>query len=309
MDDQMFTTVPFGQSAAGLYDAGLRLDGRMSAAALAPQIARLAAVDSECLEQLRREALGVRGNWTAEYGEYQSGGWWTTSLMNESGDPDDVLIRDCEPVATTLLQRMRHTHRFLEGLGLRCMWARLARLNANAFLWEHIDYGELRPAERCRLHVPLSTNASAYMTVGSYRIHLRPGWIWRLEPTYRHGACNLYGPDRIHLIIDCYMDEELHGRAADAVLEGEDIQPLPAGTAPELGRHAAAARQLLSLGYPQSAEKHLLRLFYLYSLPPGWVYDMIAAQYQSAGSAEAADSWRRKKNTLLGIRHDAPGNG
>jgi hypothetical protein len=143
------------------------------------------------------------------------------------------------------------------------------------------------------------------MAVGGCKIHLHPGWIWRLEPTHQHGACNLYGPDRIHLIIDCYVDEGLRSRADDAVLEGEDIEPLSAITGPEIDRHAAIARQLISLGYPQSAEKHLLRLFYFYSLPPGQVYDMIAAQYHSAGSLDTAESWRRRKDTLLGASHDA----
>ena len=100
-------------------------------------------------------------------------------------------------------------------------------------------------------------------------------------------------------------DEGLHGRADHAVLEDEDIEPLPAATAPELDHHAAAARRLISLGYPQSAEKYLLRLFYLYSLPPGFVYDMIAAQYQSVGSPDAAESWRRRKAILLGVSQDA----
>lgn len=182
------------------------------------------------------------------------------------------------------------------------MWVRLASLSANAFLWEHTDYTELRPAERCRLHVPLATNTSAYMIVGGCKVHLRPGWIWRLEPTHQHGACNLYGPDRIHLIIDCYIDEDLRARSDAAVLGSEDIEPLPPGTAPELDHHAATARQLISLGYPQSAEKHLLRLFYLYSLQPGYVYDMVAAQYHSAGSPHTAESWRRRKGTLLGVQ-------
>lgn len=118
------------------------------------QVARLGKLDPGMLDRLRHEALTVPSEWVAEYGQYQSGEWWTLSLLNDSGVPTDVIIQDCDPVETTLLRRMPVTRKFLSSLGLRYMWARLARLGSNSFLWEHRDYGELSESERHRLHVP-----------------------------------------------------------------------------------------------------------------------------------------------------------
>jgi hypothetical protein len=269
---------------------------------LAPYIARLAPVDEEQVHLLAREATSLPGDWIAEYGEYQSGNWWTTSLMNESGDPGDVTIRDCDPVPTSALRHMHHTHRFLENLGLRYMSVRLARLDANGFLWEHTDYADLRLVGRRRLHIPLATNPSAYMVIDDYKIRLRQGWIWRLDPTMRHGACNLYGPGRIHLIIDCYTGESLDILSHGAALSPADVTPLPACGTHDLERHAAAARRLMRLGYQEIAEKYLLRLFYRYSLPPGHAYDMIAAQYRDSGALAEGDAWESRKAVLLGAR-------
>jgi hypothetical protein len=67
------------------------------------QVARVGQIDHDVLEKVRHEVLTATVPWAAEYSEYQSGGWWTASLMSENGAEDDVAIRDCEPVPTPLL--------------------------------------------------------------------------------------------------------------------------------------------------------------------------------------------------------------
>jgi hypothetical protein len=264
------------------------------------QIARVARIDASQVERLRHEALTIPRGWIAEYGDYQSGGWWTLSLLNETGRPEDVVIRDCTPVATTLLRLMPHTQRLLDGLHLRVMWARLARLAANSFLWAHTDYDELASVERYRLHVPLSTNSSAYLTMGGAKVQLRTGCIWRLTPSFQHGVCNLFGPDRIHLIIDCYADENFRRLAANAELAEDEVEPLPKLTERERERHLSVARRLLELDYVHAAETSLLRLFYSHRLEDGDVYGLIVRLYESAGRSATAEGWRRKQRMLLG---------
>lgn len=269
--------------------------------ALLQQIARLDRLDPGLLERLRHEALTVPCEWVAEYGQYQSGGWWTLSLLNDTGIPTDVTIKDCDPVETTLVQRMPATRKFLSSLGLRYMWVRLARLGPNSFLWEHRDYDELSESERHRLHVPLVTNSSAALVTGGAKVHLRTGHLWRLTPTHVHGACNLLGPDRLHLILDCYADENLARVSASEQLSETDVVQLPAATKAQLDEHHATARSLVSLGYERSAEKHLLRLFYDYALPEGCVYDLIASLYDSLDRTTEAEAWRANKTVLLGL--------
>lgn len=278
----------------------MHLAGTINSAML-QQVARLDRLDPVVLERLRHEALTVPTEWVAEYGQYQSGGWWTLSLLNDTGAPTDVTIKDCDPVETTLLQRMPATRKFLSSLGLRYMWVRLARLAPNSFLWEHRDYDELNESERHRLHVPLTTNSSAGLVTGGAKVHLRAGHIWRLTPTHVHGACNMLGPDRVHLILDCYADEGLARFSAHEQLSETDVERLPAATQAQLDEHLATARRLACLGYERSAERHLLRLFYQYTMPEGCGYDLIAALYESLDRARQAESWRANKTTLLGL--------
>lgn len=111
---------------------------------LMQQVACADTLDPDLLERVRHETLTIPDGWVEQYGEYQSGGWGTLSLLNQSGEAGDVTIADCEPVETDLLASMPATRQLLAGLGLHYMWARIARLNAGAYLWEHRDYGELK---------------------------------------------------------------------------------------------------------------------------------------------------------------------
>ncbi|MFD0277984.1 aspartyl/asparaginyl beta-hydroxylase domain-containing protein [Kitasatospora sp. NPDC127111] len=269
--------------------------------ALAGQIAQLDAVDSAQMERMRHEALTAQAPWKAEYGAYQSGGWWTTSLMNASGDAADVTIGDCTARPTGLLGQMPATAAFLADLGLNFMWVRLARLEGNAFLWEHRDYDELDQVERHRLHIPLHTNSSAFLVTGGTKVHMAGGRIWRLTPTYAHGVCNLLGPDRIHLIADVYADDAYRRLARRPALHPAVAEPLPTADQTVLAEQLETARSMATLGYTKAAERMLLRLFYTYALPEGTAYDLITELHTSLGDMEAATRWGTAKRRLLAL--------
>ncbi|MET8263160.1 aspartyl/asparaginyl beta-hydroxylase domain-containing protein [Micromonospora arida] len=275
--------------------------GLATPASLPTEVAALGPIRADLMERLRHEALTVPGNWVVEYGDYQNGGWHTLSLLNDTGNPRDVTIRDCpEPVATSLLTRMPAVRELLAELGLRCMWARLARLEAGAFLWEHRDYGELNDVERHRVHVPLVTNSSAYLILGGTKVHMSDGRVWRLTPTSPHGVCNRFGPARIHLVIDCYADDAFTALNASADSVADSVAALPIPAADELEEHVATASGLAQLGYDRAAETTLLELFYRYALPEGQVYDLIALMYAALHRDEDAERWRSKKAIMLG---------
>ncbi|MEU6242908.1 aspartyl/asparaginyl beta-hydroxylase domain-containing protein [Streptomyces sp. NPDC047024] len=267
---------------------------------LSEQIVQLDRLDASLIERLRHEALTSPAPWTAEYGEFQSGGWLTASLMNPSRDPADVRITDGTARPTPLLQQMPATADLLAALGLHYMWVRLARLTPNAFLWEHRDYEGLDQVERHRLHIPLHTNSSAFLVTGGTKVHMTGGRIWRLTPTYAHGVCNLLGPDRIHLIADVYADDA-YTRLTGQAREPGHAQRLPQASQSELTEALAGARRLADLGYVDTAEQSLLRLFYSFALPEGTAYDLIVSLHTERGDSSAADRWTAAKSKLLAL--------
>ncbi|MEU6131884.1 aspartyl/asparaginyl beta-hydroxylase domain-containing protein [Saccharopolyspora sp. NPDC047091] len=273
----------------------------MDVAALTRQVGRIGDLDPSLLQRASREGVSVPDEWGLEYGEYQSGGWLTLSLYNESGDPNDLTIRDCEPQETTLLKRMPATRELLRSFGLSYMWVRIARLSSNSFLWEHRDYEELSDVERHRLHIPLRTNRSSALVTGGAKVHLGHGGIWRLVPTHAHGACNLTGPDRVHLIMDCYADDAFRRFTENIHLTRQDVQVLPEPEDDVLEGHLDRAVQLLTLGYGRVAEQSLLRLFYSYAMPEGTVYDLILEAYRRFGDESQVAAWQDTKKVMLGL--------
>lgn len=273
--------------------------------AIEGQVARIGRLDAQSTEAVAQEVMTLPQpqDWVLDSGEHQSGGWWTCSLLNTSGDPRDVTLQDCDPAPTTLLERMPATRTLLESLGLRYMWARLARLEAKSFLWEHRDYGNLSEAERHRLHIPLHTNPSAYLVTRGAKVHMYAGHMWRLTPTHQHGVCNLDGPDRIHLLLDCYADDAYRSRAATAELLDGDVEQLPDITADQLAEAKTTARRFAEGGDISGAENRLLRLFYLYALPEGRIYDLVMDLHRTLGREQDVRRWREHKR--LALKQDA----
>ncbi len=264
-------------------------------------VAALRRLDRGLVERLRHEVLTVPQDWVVEYGDFQNGGWHTLSLLNDSGDPRNVTIRDCSQARPTmLLEQMPAVRELLAELGVRVMWARLARLDAGAFLWEHRDYGELSTAERHRLHVPLVSNPSAYLVLGGTKVHMSVGRVWRLTPTSPHGVCNRFGPSRIHLIIDCYADDAFRALNQGEAPEPGDAELLPQPEQSHIDEAVSTATGLAELGYDNAAETTLLELFYQYALPEGRAYDLISGMYARLHRADDAQRWRSKKDVMLG---------
>jgi len=265
------------------------------------QVARLADLDETLVERMRAEALAAPTRGKVAYGEYQSGGWWTASLMNHSvdGDPHDVVIGDGRPRPTTLLDDMPVTKDFLAGLGLDFMYVRLARLEPHSYLWEHRDYAELTERGRHRLHIPLVTNPSAVLVTAGARVHMAAGSLWRLTPSRAHGVRNATGPDRLHLIADVYTDDTYRELAAHPRLRAGDAVRLPVPTAADHNRLMERATELASLGFLASAEQVLLRAYYAYALPEGGAYDLITELHTNRGADTEAIRWTHAKQHLL----------
>ncbi len=263
------------------------------------QVARLVELEESVVEQLRAEALGASTRGVLAYGEYQSGGWWTASLMNHSGDPHDVVIGDGRPLRTTLLEEMPATGAFLMGLGLDFMYVRLARLEPHSYLWEHRDYTELRATARHRLHIPLVTNPSAVLVTAGARVQMAAGALWRLTPSQAHGVCNTTGPDRLHLIADVYADDAYAALAARPHLHEGEVVDLPSLTSADRAELLSRAGQLADLGFAGAAEQTLLRAFYAYALPEGGAYDLIVELHADRGADAEARRWRAAKAHLL----------
>ena len=266
---------------------------------LTEQVSQIFRLEDAQLHALQQEVASLDVQWTNVYSEYHTGGWKTLSLLNHTGKPTDTIIEDCEPVETSLLERMPETRALLRGLGFRYMWARLAKLEVNAFNFEHRDYQELRNERRLRLHIPVITNPFSSIVVEQTRIHLALGYIWKLNPIHRHGSGNFGKEPRIHIILDCYVDEALDALLSAETLDRMCIYGLPVPSEREVEETMVTAKRLASNGEHTLAEHSILKMFHDYNLTEGFVYDLVSRMYGALGDSHKCESWLDKKARFL----------
>lgn len=264
------------------------------------QISYIKTFDLDSISVILAEIMRANILWIEEYNEYQSGGWSTAALYNVSGNPNDVVIQDGTGIPTTALTKlMPYTQKFIDKLGLKIMSVRLARLSANSFLWEHVDYSELDQKKRYRLHIPLTTNSSALFVIAGKTLTLNLGYLWLIEPIKPHGVCNLHGSDRIHIILDCYQNDSLDELIIQKQLSNIKISQLPPLEEPLLSQAINCSTKLLDLGFSKAAENNLLQLFFRYSMPAGMPYDLIVDLYNTNNREKESSYWKDKKKIML----------
>jgi mannose-6-phosphate isomerase-like protein (cupin superfamily) len=154
-----------------------------------------------------------REGWVAHFNAgYHDGGWEGIALRSVGGDArrlhpdprrnddsrDTELMAGCPRIAAALRRFQCPTRA-----------VRLLRLGAGAVIREHRD-DDLRFEEgEARLHVPLVTSPDVEFYVDNVRVIMEPGECWYLNLSLPHRVQNRGALERIHLVIDCQVNDWL----------------------------------------------------------------------------------------------------
>jgi len=110
-------------------------------------------------------------------------------------------------IAEDLLKRVRFSimnyFKFDYELG-RVM---LVKLNPWGHITPHTDEGTYAEHYE-RFHLPVVTNDTAFMRIGTDLINMRRGCVYKIAHRVEHECWNLNGGDRIHLIFDMKRSEK-----------------------------------------------------------------------------------------------------
>lgn len=86
---------------------------------------------------------------------------------------------------------------------------RLLRLSAGSVIKEHRDYKLAHGDGEVRLHVPIVTSPQVEFVLDGERIFMPEGTCWYCDFTLPHRISNRSNVDRVHLVIDCVVNEWL----------------------------------------------------------------------------------------------------
>ena len=86
---------------------------------------------------------------------------------------------------------------------------RLLKLKPGAIIKEHTDSFLAFEEGEARIHIPIQTNPDIYFYLNGERIIMNEGETWYLNFSLKHKIENRSNTDRVHLVIDCDVDDWL----------------------------------------------------------------------------------------------------
>jgi ribosomal protein S18 acetylase RimI-like enzyme len=143
---------------------------------------------------------------------YYQGDWSAVPLRSIGGRADQIYP---DPTArsafadTPLLARCAYLNEVLATVRCPQQSVRLLRLKAGSVIKEHSDFDLGFEDGEVRLHIPIITNPGVEFILNQVRVIMNEGECWYLNVNLPHRVANRGTEDRIHLVIDCVVNDWL----------------------------------------------------------------------------------------------------
>lgn len=151
--------------------------------------------------------------WSAHLNKSQySGNWDVLALRSPGGNAKRIaadLLNEREFANTPLMENFPSVEKFLENFHCPIMSVRFLNLKAGAIIKNHRDYDLYFEKGEARIHVPVFTNPQVEFYIDEERIEMKEGECWYINANKLHRVSNLGSADRIHLVIDCAVNNWL----------------------------------------------------------------------------------------------------
>jgi hypothetical protein len=173
---------------------------------------------------LQAEVAALPDRWHAHFQKaHYDGEWMVLPLRSIGGRQEETLPfalggAPVEYAATPLLDSCPAIAGFLASLECPVMSARLLNLRRGAMIKPHTDPELAFENGEARIHVPIFTSPDVDFRIEDQRVVMEPGTCWYINANLTHCVTNRGGSDRIHLVVDCGVNDWLRERFATAEL-------------------------------------------------------------------------------------------
>ncbi|WP_191602179.1 aspartyl/asparaginyl beta-hydroxylase domain-containing protein [Marinomonas algicola] len=141
-----------------------------------------------------------------------NGEWNVLPLRSVDGGLDNGAVVESDPERyqnTAYLEQCDYFQEILTSLNCTLVSARLMRLKAGGKIRRHND-NSLSFEDGCaRLHIPIQTHQQVTFHINDHPIHFAVGECWYMNANYFHQVENNSPIDRVHLVIDCMVNNWL----------------------------------------------------------------------------------------------------
>jgi hypothetical protein len=208
------------------------------------------------MARMKHEVSALTAQWVAHYNTNDYEGVWTALPLRSLGGRNDNAIADPRPGLTfedtELLQLCPYLKQVVETLPCEKMAVRLLNLEAGAVIKEHRDRELCFESGEARIHVPVMTNEDVAFYLDGERVVMNEGECWYMNFNLKHRIYNNGTTNRIHLVMDCVVNDELR-----ALFAGDDIEIKKEAPMPEkfsLHEKEAMIASLLAMNTPTSLQ-------------------------------------------------------
>ena len=150
--------------------------------------------------------------WTPHFNTQYYEGDWSGIALRAAKDAHVGLYPD--PTAesfenTESLARCSYVPSVLASFRCEIESARFLKLGAGSEIREHRDYKLGYEDGVARLHIPVLTNPKVDFLLDGSPVVMLPGEVWYLNFNLKHSVRNKSSADRVHLVIDCTVNDWL----------------------------------------------------------------------------------------------------
>lgn len=164
-------------------------------------------------------------DWTRHFNrEYYEGAWRGVALRASSGRANQLhtLAQEtADAIDTPVLTRCPYFQHVLATFDCSIHTARILSLAPGSKILEHAD--DFLGGENgiLRIHIPIMTDERVEFFVGGERLTMNEGEAWCIDFSLPHRVTNGSDNDRVHLVIDCRVNEWLKTLLPQAAVEVE----------------------------------------------------------------------------------------
>ncbi len=162
---------------------------------------------------IRQDILQLPKIWSPHFNTSQYEGEWTVLSLRAPGGHQDRIIPDLMSENgyedTPLMATCPTVRQLLDTFQCPLASVRLLNLKRGAVIKEHRDHELAFEHGEARLHIPVFTNDEVEFFVQDQRIPMQPGECWYINANLPHRVANLGPTDRIHLVVDCVVNDWL----------------------------------------------------------------------------------------------------
>jgi hypothetical protein len=147
--------------------------------------------------------------------QYYQGDWSAVPLRSIGGSATQIYPDPTKKDAwadTPLLARCPYVRAVLAAFPCPQQAVRFLRLKAGSVIKEHRDHELGFEDGEVRLHIPVRTNPDLIFMLDGRRVIMREGECWYNNLSLPHSVANRGATDRVHLVIDCVVNDWLRER-------------------------------------------------------------------------------------------------